>query len=817
MKLLFLGLLYNREEETDILSRSLAGVQNAIMKYQWNLIDGLDQMLKESVTIYSCLPVGTYPKYYKKLFLPTKAWSHNGVSKDIEVGCINLPFIKQLHRFVVMKRLVEKWYKMNRSEDTAIMVYSLYLPYLRLLYQLKKKYQKLLSCLIVTDLPNQYGFEASEPFIARYCKVFLERLIYRYAKAADSYVLVTEDMARPLDITEKPYVIVEGIAGCETYPITRNIAQSDTILLYSGTINERFGIDKLIKAFLGIPDDHIRLWICGVGDYEKQVREAADQDKRITYFGYLTSDAVRDLQKQATLLINPRTNEGFYTRYSFPSKTIDYMSTGRPVLCFKLDGIPQDYDNYLYYINDSSEEGIRSAILETVSKSREELDEFGKTARNYVLQNKNSRAQAEKIITLLQTPRYHVLQINITYQYGSTGMLVKMIHQGLINKGWKSSTCYTAYGNRQNGVYRFETTFLNYLRRGLNRYLGKKYIHSALGTQRLISIIKRLSPDLIHLHNIQQNTVDFPRLMRFLKKYGVPVVYTLHDCWSFTGGCYYIYHCSGYITGCSQCSLNKSERDLCNQSPKSICLEKSMLFHTLPKLQIISVSNWLKTCVSKSCLSDLPIEVIYNGIDTDIFKPSPSELRKALHIGEAEFVILGAANNWDSRKRPDQFIQLAELPGQPYRIILVGSLPDQMSDNIITISRTDDRNELARIYSCADVFFNSSMDETFGMTTVEAMSCGTPVIVYESTACFETVTESTGIVLHSDRIEELISAVETVKQKGKAYFSDSCRKQVRLSFSKDKMIDAYMKCYESMLKQDDIERIDTDAAKNEYK
>lgn len=820
MKLLFLGLLYNRNDEAKLLSMSKVGLQNATNSYQWSLLDGLDEILNEPVQIYSYLPIGTYPKHFRKLFLPTSKWSHRKNSEDLELGFINVPVLKQLYRYYAMKRRVKLWCQNNKTENQIILAYSLYLPYLMLLAKMKKKFPKLSVTIIVTDLPNAFGFPDTEPAIRIWIKKYLEKLQYRYLKSMDSYVLLTRAMADRLDIRKKPFVVVEGICPSKLPHEICIETGSDTILMYAGNLDQRYGMDKLIAAFRNLNLPNLKLWFCGTGDYVKEIEIAAQEDPRIIYWGYLAHEEIHLLQAQATLLVNPRPDEEEYTRYSFPSKTLDYMSSGRPVLCFKLEGIPKEYDDYLYYILENTVNGIEEAITRIKSKSKEELDNFGANAKSFVLDNKNGRIQAEKILSLLNKPTRRVLQINITCGYGSTGRLALDIQKELLDKGWESNLAYSVHppkpkgfsGRKQessnstavSGTFPIETRFENYLRRGLNRYVGRKYIHSAPGTIRLIRNIRKLKPDIIHLHNIQQNSIHFPMLLRFLKAYGVPVVYTLHDCWAFTGGCYYFtsYQCSGYQNGCKTCIHDKEKDwDICNQSAQVICQEKSRALHGLKRLQIICVSEWLKSCALQSFLRDLPLSVIYNGIDTSVFRPIASELRGRHGIREEEFVILGVANVWDQRKRLDTFLELAKVIDKSYRIVLIGITPDRCPENVIAVPRTEDIRELACYYSCADVFINASREETFGLTTAEAMACGTPVIVYESTACAEIVTESTGVVMHNDSNEELLKAIEEVKGKGKLAYRDYCTERIRTNYSKEMMLKNYLELYDKLLQK----------------
>ncbi len=820
MKILFLGLLYDRKKEEEYLSRSKCGLQAAPNSYQWNLIDGLEKGIGHPVDILHSLPVGSYPTNYKKLLLSGKNWSHTNGAKDEEMGCINLPVIKQIMRYYIVRNRIKKWSKINAGEALVVMSYSMYLPFLKALSDSLKIYKHIHSCIIVPDLPNAFGF-GNGFSIRTVLKKINGYYRYRYTRGGKSFVLLTEYMVTPLNIKEKFYTVVEGIS-----PINSPKEQLDDygdykILLYTGAINKRFGMDKLLEAFHKIENNNLRLWICGMGDYKEEIEKASREDSRITYFGYKSAEEVHKMQMQATILVNPRANEEEYTKYSFPSKTLEYMTCAKPVLMYKLDGIPDDYDEYLIYIRENTVESIKDAILHVSEMSIEELTSYGDQARTFAIQNKNAATQGQKVLDMLHKAieqehepannlmekQKTILQVNITCGYGSTGRIVEELHYSILNNGMRSYIAYSAFSSKIKTSFRIENKLENYLRRGMNRIFGRKYIHSAPGTLRLIHKLKKLKPDLIHLHNIQQNSIHFPMLMKFLKNYDIPIVYTLHDCWAFTGGCYHFTSlgCNGYQSGCNEaiCPLKKEDFDLCNQSTSQVYFEKKQALSSLKYLKIICVSNWLMESAKKSYMKVLPLEVIYNGIDINQFRPVSSKKREQYHIQGDDFVILGIANNWDEKKGLATFLELSKSLECPYRIIMIGLNPMDGYDNILSIERTDQVQELVEWYSCADVLFNASKEETFGLVSAEAMACGTPVIAYDSTACGEVVRKECGILLKTECFDELLNALENIRKKGKRYYCNSCRNNIISRFSKENFLNNYMDTYLQMIKEDE--------------
>lgn len=389
--MILLGCLFDRKDENEILENSNVGVSNAVNTFQWNLIDGLNGCLDSAVNIINVLPVGTYPAKYKKFVLQTKEWSYMK-SDNTEIGCINIPFIKQIMREVKIKKLLRK------SKDRNIIIYSAYLPFLKAVKKIDAK-----VTLIVTDMPEFYDL-GKTTFIKKLARRINNHIIYKCIERIDSFVILTEQMKDSLRIGNRPYTVIEGIA-CE--PVTAPEADEQKsysrkkVLLYTGALHYRFGIKTLLDAFEKIENDEYELWICGSGEAENEIRNLSKKDKRISFFGYCTKEQVYKLQAQASVLINPRRPEGEYTKYSFPSKTMEYMMSGKPVLMYKLDGIPDEYDRYLSYVTGSTADDLKNAIVELCSKSQTELETMGKMAKEWVLKEKNCKTQAQKIIDMI--------------------------------------------------------------------------------------------------------------------------------------------------------------------------------------------------------------------------------------------------------------------------------------------------------------------------------------------------------------------------------------------------------------------------------
>lgn len=217
----------------------------------------------------------------------------------------------------------------------------------------------------------------------------------------DSYVLLTEEMKEVLNVGDKPYTIVEGILNSNAISTCTHDTKK-RIIFYSGTLDLEFGIDVLLEAFSQISDTNIELWICGSGNAEQLVIKAAKGDKRITFWGYCSYEKVKELREQSSVLVNPRNCKGEFTRYSFPSKTIEYLSSGIPVVMYKLEGIPKEYDEYIYYVQGNNSIALRDKLLEVLELSDDAREKIGKKAQEFILLKKNDKFQVKKILDMIR-------------------------------------------------------------------------------------------------------------------------------------------------------------------------------------------------------------------------------------------------------------------------------------------------------------------------------------------------------------------------------------------------------------------------------
>ncbi len=273
-------------------------------------------------------------------------------------------------------------------------------------------------------------------------------------------------------------------------------------------------------------------------------------------------------------------------------------------------------------------------------------------------------------------------------------------------------------------------------------------------TRRFLAWAEKYNPDLLWLHNIHGYYINYKLLFDWIKQRpSMEVRWTLHDCWAFTGHCshFTVVKCEQWKSHCSYCvQKHRYPASLIMDHSKQNFDRKRAAFTGVKNMTLITPSKWLADLVKESFLKEYPVEVRYNTIDTTVFKPTPSDFRERYGLTD-KIIVLGVASVWDDRKGLNDFYKLAETLDERFAVVLVGLSKKQMEKlpkSIIGIQRTNSVKELAEIYTAADVFVNPSREETYGLTTVEAQSCGTPAIVYEGTACEEVANTFGGAVVN---------------------------------------------------------------------
>lgn len=389
---------------------------------------------------------------------------------------------------------------------------------------------------------------------------------------------------------------------------------------------------------------------------------------------------------------------------------------------------------------------------------------------------------------------------------GSTGNIMCGIAEVARAQGHQVLICYPHSRDNLKGYskgdYLVGNRYLRNIGRAIAERVKSEHMIHISATLTLLFRLQRFNPDVVHIHNIHDSFLNIPLLFKYLRKRKIRVVWTLHDCWLYTG------HCPYYIeTGCydwqTECKVCKYYRDypssFYDDASYKYHLKKQLLLSLGDNLVLVPVSKWLANEVSKSFLKNVSRQVISNGIDMGIFYPSPDlAIKKKFNIPKGK-IILAAATNWGKRKGLPDYYKLAEMLAEDETIVLVGISGDMQKDlpkGIIGINRTDSKEELAKLYSIADVVLSLSYAETFGMTIIEANACGTPVVVYDNTAQPELVSSDNGVVVSTGDVKAVYQAVKTIFAKERELWRIKCRNSVVCKYNNSVSYQGYIQIFE---------------------
>lgn len=398
-----------------------------------------------------------------------------------------------------------------------------------------------------------------------------------------------------------------------------------------------------------------------------------------------------------------------------------------------------------------------------------------------------------------------LLQINVCIAAKSTGRIAEQIGQLAMENGFDS---YIAYGDEthpsKSVSIKIGTNFERLLHRVANRFFDLQGRASYFATKRFLKKVDEIKPDIVHLHNLHCCYLNYRLLFDYLVNNNIPIVWTLHDCWSMTGSCAHFdfVGCNKWKTGCRNCKQRLKFR--LDNSSSNYALKKKT-FTRPENMTVVPVSNWLGGIVKESYLSKYNVQVIYNGVDLNVFRPMPqNDLKNKLNIAPDKFILLGVGTAWSNEKGLREFIELSR--NNQYQVVLVGvsdELKQQLPSEIISIAKTDSQQELADYYSMADVLVNPTYNDSFPTVNLEALACGTPVITYRTGGSPEAVNENTGIVVSRGDVDGLKNAVESLRIEDEMQVSirrKQCRERAEIMFDKNARYNDYMNLYKSILK-----------------
>lgn len=398
-----------------------------------------------------------------------------------------------------------------------------------------------------------------------------------------------------------------------------------------------------------------------------------------------------------------------------------------------------------------------------------------------------------------------ILIINAIYGSRSSGRSIADIRQELTNNGHDVYIAIPNYISQPN-FYQIGNDLDHKVHAIASRLFGLQSYFSKKETEKLIEYIEEVKPDIIHMQVIHGNYLNFSIIMEYVTKKKIPIVFVLDDCWYFTGKCchYTSSKCEKWKTECHDCPRKRED----NPSwffdfSRKMYNDKKKLFSELERYAVVAVSDWLKNEASYSYLGNATILTrIYNAVDIERFRyrKESAELKELLGLKD-KTIVLGVATSWREHnglsKGLDLFIQLAELLPDSYEIVLIGQMDKSimLPNNIMKINFVDGIEELAKYYSMADVFVQMSSEETFGKVTAEALACGTPAIVFNSTANPELIGENCGYVVENRCVQQVYDSILKIERNGKEYYSKACRKFAVQNFESKTNAKQYLELY----------------------
>ena len=388
MNIILLGLMFDEKGMIEAKMYSKRGLQAATHKFQKLLADGLMLQKDVCLNILNVPPIGSFPINYRKIFIKEAAWG-NGNKR---IGYLNIPVVKKTMQRHRIKKEISRY--LSKSDNNIILIYTLYEPFVYAALKARKNNRDIKICLLQTDaIAGRNGQ-------AKYDSAIKKRQADRMLKAGekiDCYILLTKYLAEPLEVGGRPYLVMEGICESGSRQSVRK-QKSSNICLYTGTVNEEYGIKELVDSFAGMSDRE--LWICGNGDAVEYVKEAERLYYNIKYWGFKVGKEMEDIKDECDFLINPRKPTGTYTLYSFPSKTMEYLASGKPTIMYKLEGIPDEYDPYINYLD--IEKDLREQLTYIFESDYAEALKTAEQGYKFVSCEKNAEIQAKRVADFLR-------------------------------------------------------------------------------------------------------------------------------------------------------------------------------------------------------------------------------------------------------------------------------------------------------------------------------------------------------------------------------------------------------------------------------
>lgn len=390
MNIIYLGLMYDQIGLKKAKENAKSNLQMATHRFQEMLVEGISVQNDTDLSVLNILPIGSFPINYKRAVIGKKTWGDG----NIRIGYINLPYIKQyMQKRALRKEIIRK---LSDSDENAILMYSLHVPFVDAAFDVKRKRKDVKVYIVQTDAVAGRCGDGKGKYDSKQKTKEADHMLRR-CKEMDGFILLTKHLIGPMEVGERPYIIMEGLCDLNQ-EASRIKTKSDNIFLYTGTVNEEYSIKEMVDAFADTPN--AILWICGTGDAEDYVIEKCKSCDNIKFWGFKSGKELETIRDNCDFFINPRKPTGTYTMYSFPSKTMEYLVSGKPAVVYKLEGIPDEYDEYLNYLDTNKDmteqvkaitEGAYDAYLDRAQRGRQ-----------FVTTKKNAIIQARRVVELMR-------------------------------------------------------------------------------------------------------------------------------------------------------------------------------------------------------------------------------------------------------------------------------------------------------------------------------------------------------------------------------------------------------------------------------
>ena len=379
----------------------------SVHKYTFNLLIGLIQN-NQNITVINTPRILSFPNY-PNIFIYKNSFTVNSKKIGINTGFINLPILSYISRLWTIKRELKKELKKHKDEKIVLIYFNSFFPVNLAMAYARRRFGNVHLCGVIGDLSGEKSAISGGKGLRWRIFNALEKYAENISRQSDAFVLLTRYMAEALNVTDKPFCIIEGMYS-ETIEKLNNTKYDEKLIFYAGAISREYGLIHLLNAFSLINGAEYRLLLAGGGNAVEEINRFAANDERIVYLGYLTPSEVEKYQQSATVLVNPRTSEHSFVKYSFPSKNMECLASGKPYIAHDLICNPDEYRAYIQYPADESDEALANKIVDICCLPKEKRDEIGVRARQFILTQKNPKIQCKKITDMmnkLQTNNYH--------------------------------------------------------------------------------------------------------------------------------------------------------------------------------------------------------------------------------------------------------------------------------------------------------------------------------------------------------------------------------------------------------------------------